>query len=318
MNIQPDLALERTRRRRKEPDVALGATAIPSQVAVSFEFFPPKDPRQETSFWTAATCLRRWNPTFMSVTYGAGGSTRGATGDLVVTLQQRLGVAGAAHLTSIGARRDEVDAVADAYWATGIRHIVALRGDPPRGVAARYTPRRDGYPFADALVAGLKRRHDFEISVAAYPEVHPQAASAAADLDHLKRKIDAGASRAITQFCFDPAAMERFLDRASAAGISVPIVPGILPISNFTRLAAFAEACGARIPLDLHTQCEGIDTEPERRDRFAVAFAIAQCRALQKLGIRQFHFYTLNRADLVEGICAGIGADTEQARRMHI
>lgn len=318
MNIRPHSALGKTGWRGTVPDVASCAAAALPQVTVSFEFFPPKDPRQETAFWTAAAHLQRWNPTFMSVTYGAGGSTRGATGDLVVALQQRLGVAGAAHLTSIGASRDEVDAIADAYWMAGIRRIVALRGDPPGGVAASYTPRRDGYPYADALVAGLRQRHDFEISVAAYPEVHPQAASAAADLDHLKRKIDAGASRAITQFCFDPAAMERFLDRASAAGISVPIVPGILPICNFTRLTALAEACGARIPPDLHAQCEGIDTKPEHRDQFAIAYAITQCRALQNLGIRQFHFYTLNRADLVEAICAGIGADAYQASRMHI
>ncbi|MGB1547097.1 MAG: methylenetetrahydrofolate reductase, partial [Alphaproteobacteria bacterium] len=211
------------------------------------------------------------------------------------------------HLTCVGATREEVDAVAHRYWESGIRHIVALRGDPPEGTD-RYAPHPGGYPYAVDLVEGLKRVADFEISVAAYPETHPEAANAAADLDNLKRKIDAGATRAITQYFFDVDVYFRFLDRARAAGITVPIVPGIMPVSNFGQIVRFSATCGATVPAWLHDLFDGLDNDPETRKLIGATVAAEQCRLLQTQGIDAFHFYTLNRADLTYAISHVLGA----------
>lgn len=278
---------------------------------VSFEFFPPKTPEMEEKVWQCLDLLAPLRPRFVSVTYGAGGTTRDRTHRLVAAIQDRTGIPAAAHLTCVAASRREIDAVAQRYWDAGIRHVVALRGDPPAssvpGVVPAYTPHPDGYATAADLVAGLRRIADFEISVAAFPEVHPEARSAAADLDNLKRKIDAGATRAITQFFFDPDVYLRFRDRARAAGIAVPIVPGILPVTNVAQVKKFAAACGAAIPSAVAARLDGLDDDPEARRAVAIALAAEQCRRLQDGGVRDFHFYTLNRADLTLAICEAIG-----------
>ena len=273
---------------------------------VSFEFFPPKTEEMERQLWNAVQRLGPLAPRFVSVTYGAGGSTRARTHSTVRRIRGETALEPAAHLTCVGATRAEVDAVARDYWQTGIRHIVALRGDPPAG-AGRYQPHPGGYAFAVDLVGGLKRVADFEISVAAYPEVHPEALSAKADLDNLKRKIDAGASRAITQFFFDVDHYLRFVERARAAGISVPIVPGILPVTNYARVVEFAAACGTGIPAWLAGLFEGLDGDPGTRQLVAATVAAEQCRALHAGGVEEFHFYTLNRADLAYAICHILG-----------
>lgn len=283
-------------------------TSVPP--SVSFEFFPPKTEKMEQSLWQAVTRLAPLKPAFVSVTYGAGGSTRERTHATVRRIQNETGIPAAAHLTCVGASRDEIDAVARDYWEAGIRHIVALRGDPPEsagGVAGRYEPHPQGYAYAVDLVAGLKRVADFEISVAAYPETHPEAPSAEADLDNLKRKVDAGATRAITQFFFDNSAFLRFRDRCAAAGINAPIVPGILPITNFARAVEFAERCGAAVPAEVADAFDGLDRDPETRQLIAAHVAVEQCRALLAEGVGEFHFYTLNRADLTVAICHLLG-----------
>ena len=273
---------------------------------VSFEFFPPKTEEMERQLWGAIERLEPLAPRFVSVTYGAGGSTRARTHATVRRIRGETALEPAAHLTCVAASREEVDAVARDYWQAGVRHVVALRGDPPAGTG-RYRPHPGGYPFAVDLVAGLKRVADFEVSVAAYPEVHPEAVNAAADLDNLKRKVDAGASRAITQFFFDIDLFLRFVDRARAAGITVPIVPGILPVTNFARVVDFAAACGAGIPAWLADLFEGLDGDPGTRQLVAATVAAEQCRALHASGVEEFHFYTLNRADLAYAICHILG-----------
>jgi methylenetetrahydrofolate reductase (NADPH) len=281
-------------------------------ISVSFEFFPPKTEAMEHQLWAAIERLAPLLPRFISVTYGAGGTTRERTHAIAKRIQVETGVPAAAHLTCVGATCGDIDEIADSYWAAGIRHIVALRGDPPGGMSAAYVPHPGGYPHADALVAGLRRLHPFEVSVAAYPEVHPQAADAASDLDALKRKVDAGATRAITQFFFDTAAYERFVDRVEQAGIRIPIVPGLMPISNLKRTAEIAKACGASVPDWMRRQFDGLDDDPHVRMQVATIVAAEQCRQLHGLGVRQFHFYTLNRADLVAGICHLLGVRTQQ------
>ena len=273
---------------------------------VSFEFFPPKSDEMEAKLWQAVKRLEWLAPRFVSVTYGAGGTTRERTHATVVRIRRESALEPAAHLTCVGATRAEIDAVAERYWEAGIRHIVALRGDPPAG-ASGYEPHPGGYAYASDLVAGLKRIGDFEISVAAFPEVHPEAASAAHDLDNLKRKIDAGANRAITQFFFDTDCYLRFVDRARAAGIDVPIVPGILPVTNFAQVKKFAAMCGAEVPSWMAAQFEGLDEDPETRRLVAASIAAEQCRLLQADGVDEFHFYTLNRADLTVAICHMLG-----------
>lgn len=291
---------------RPEPD--------PSLPAVSFEFFPPKTEKMEQSLWQAVQRLAPLAPEFVSVTYGAGGSTRERTHATVTRIQRETGLTAAAHLTCVCATREEIDAIARGYWQEGIRHIVALRGDPPAeadgggGIGGRgYVPAPGGYDYAVDLVAGLRRVADFEISVAAYPEGHPEAPSPAFDLDNLKRKIDAGASRAITQFFFDNQAYLRFRDRAQAAGITVPIVPGILPVTNFTRTVEMAAKCGASVPASMAEAFDGLDGDPETRHLVSAKVAADQCLQLLREGVREFHFYTLNRADLSLAICHLLG-----------
>jgi len=273
---------------------------------VSFEFFPPKTEKMEATLWESIQTLAPLGPRFVSVTYGAGGSTRERTHATVARIQRETPLAAAAHLTCVEATRAEIDAVAEAYWAAGVRHIVALRGDPPRE-GARFEPHPGGYENAAALVAGLRKRHPFEISVAAYPECHPDSADERADIDNLKRKIDAGAHRAITQFFFSPEAFFRFRDRAATAGIDAELVPGILPVSNVAQTRKFAGMCGAAIPPWMDRLFEGLDDHPAARQLVAATIAAELCRKLYAGGVRQFHFYTLNRAELAYAICHLLG-----------
>jgi methylenetetrahydrofolate reductase (NADPH) len=281
-------------------------------IRVSFEFFPPKTEAMEKQLWHAVETLAPVGPAFMSVTYGAGGSTRERTHAVVSRIQNELHVPAAAHLTCVNATRDQIDAIASAYWEAGIRHIVALRGDPPGGIDGVFVPTKGGYAYANELVAGLLELHPFEISVAAYPECHPQAPNAAFDLDALKRKIDAGATRAITNFFFDSDRYARFLEQAQKAGITVPIVPGILPLTNFSHAAKMAKSGGVSIPDAVRVQFDGLDDDPAARHDTATRVALAQCHELYALGIRQFHFYTLNRAELVLDITQALGPITKQ------
>ena len=287
------------------PAVAPLAPAA-TDLAVSFEFFPPRSEEMEATLWASVQRLAPLAPRFVSVTYGAGGSTRERTHATVNRIKTETRLTVAAHLTCVGAPRDDVDAVAHDYWNAGVRHLVALRGDPPPD-ADSYQPHPKGYRDAADLVAGLKRVADFDISVAAYPETHPDATSRRADLDNLKRKIDAGASRAITQYFFDPDVLLRFVDQARAAGITVPIVPGILPVGNFAQVCRFSAGCGATVPEWLAVLFEGLDEDPETRKLVAATVAAEQCRKLQQEGISEFHFYTLNRADLAYAICHILG-----------
>lgn len=288
------------------------AAPLPDDVTVSFEFFPPKTDAAAETLWQAIKRLEPLDPSYVSVTYGAGGTTRERTHSTVTRIANETSMAPAAHLTCVGATREEVDQVAQDYWDAGIRHIVALRGDAPDG-ANRYEPHPGGYAYAADLVAGLKKIGDFEISVAAYPESHPEALSPEADLDNLKRKIDAGATRAITQFFFDPEVFLRFLDRARAAGISIPIVPGIIPVTNFTQTAKFAKMCGADVPEWMHGLFDGLDDDPETRKLVAASVCAEQCRVLHANGIDEFHFYTMNKADLCYAICHIMGVRMHEA-----
>lgn len=274
--------------------------------AVSFEFFPPKTETAEAALWRAVTRLAPLAPDFVSVTYGAGGTTRARTHDTVARIVAEAGLPAAAHLTCVAATRDEIDTVARRYWDAGIRHIVALRGDPPDPAGA-YVPTPGGYDWAADLVSGLRRIADFEISVAAYPETHPEARSAADDLDNLKRKIDAGATRAITQFFFDTDVFLRFRDRVAAAGIAAPLIPGIMPVTNFAAVCRFSAMCGASVPDWLGATFDGLDDEPETRQLVAATVASEQCQRLAAHGVRNFHFYTLNRAELSYAICRRLG-----------
>jgi methylenetetrahydrofolate reductase (NADPH) len=273
---------------------------------VSFEFFPPKNPQMETQLWATVKALEPLLPEFVSVTYGAGGSTRDATFETVRRMVAETHLRPAAHLTCVGHGRPEIARLLEQYWSAGVRHILALRGDPPAGGALSATP-PDGLAYAADLVAFIKSVADFEISVAAYPETHPQAMSAGADLDNLKRKLDAGASRAVTQYFFDNDSYLRFLERARKAGIAAPIVPGILPVTNFAQVVRFSAMCGTKLPDWLHDLFDGLDDDQDTRKLVAAMVATEQCRALQAEGVTDFHFYTLNRADLTLGICRRMG-----------
>ena len=273
---------------------------------VSFEFFPPKTEKMVETLWATVKRLEPLAPRFVSVTYGAGGSTRERTHETVTRIRRETALEPAAHLTCVASTRGEIEDIARGYWDAGIRHIVALRGDPPEG-AETFEPATDGFASAAELVSGLKRIADFEISVACYPETHPEAASAAADVDNLKRKIDAGAARAISQFFFDPEVFLRFRDRVAAAGIGVPITPGILPVTNFSTVKRFAKMCGANVPGWLAELFETLDEDPETRKLVAATVAGEQCRMLETEGVDLFHFYTLNRADLTYAICHMLG-----------
>jgi methylenetetrahydrofolate reductase (NADPH) len=276
-------------------------------IAVSFEFFPPKTEKMEEALWTAIRRLEPLRPHFVSVTYGAGGSTRERTHATVARLAHETCLVPAAHLTCVEASKEEIDQVARRYQASGVQHIVALRGDPAGGAGSRYAPHPGGYLNAADLVAGLKRIGNFEISVAGYPECHPDSADAAHDLDNLKAKVDAGAARVITQFFFDNQHYLRFLEQVRAAGIWVPIVPGIAPVHNFRQVAGFAARCGASVPSWLARRFDGLDNDAQTTHLVAAAVAAEQVMDLVDQGIRQFHFYTLNRADLVYAICHLLG-----------
>jgi len=273
---------------------------------VSFEFFPPKTAELEESLWRAVGRLAPLAPRFVSVTYGAGGSTRERTHATVRRLIAETDLKPAAHLTCVGASQGEVDDVAREYWDAGVRHIVALRGDPPAD-AGGYVPHPQGYASAADLVAGLKRVGDFEISVAAYPEMHPEAVSAEQDLDNLKRKLDAGATRAITQFFFYNDVYLRFLDRALAAGIDAPIIPGIIPVTNFIQIQRMSKMCGTSVPGWMAELFDGLEDDVETRKLLSAMIAAEQCRGLAAAGVRDIHFYTLNRAELTYAICHALG-----------
>jgi methylenetetrahydrofolate reductase (NADPH) len=276
-------------------------------IRVSFEFFPPKTPEMEATLWASVERLAPLHPQFVSVTYGAGGSTRERTHNTVARIVRETSVKPAAHLTCVGATRDEVDEVVRSYWEAGVRHIVALRGDPVTGIGTKYEPHPGGYAQACHLVEGIKKVADFEVSVSAYPEKHPEAASLAADIDALKAKVDAGASRAMTQFFFNNDLYLRYLDQVRSRGIDIPIVPGILPVQNFKQAANFAARAGASIPGWLAARFEGLDQDVETRKLIAAAVAAEQVLDLVDRGVTEFHFYTMNRADLVYAVCHLLG-----------
>jgi methylenetetrahydrofolate reductase (NADPH) len=281
-------------------------------IQVSFEFFPPKTEKMEQTLWESIKTLEPLQPRFVSVTYGAGGSTRERTHATVERILKETSLTPAAHLTCVAATRTEVDEVAKAYWDAGVRHIVALRGDPSEA-GTTYSPHPGGYANAAELVEGLKKVAPFDISIAAYPECHPDSASVAADLENLKRKVDAGADRAITQFFFSPDCFFRFRDEAAAAGIEAEIVPGILPVSNVATTRRFAQTCGATIPQWLDALFEGLDDLPAARQLIAATVAAELCGQLYAGGVRHFHFYTLNRAELSYAICHLLGARPQRA-----
>jgi methylenetetrahydrofolate reductase (NADPH) len=294
-------------------------------VEVSFEFFPPNDDAAAASLWAAVERLAPLRPKFVSVTYGADGSTRSRTHDCVLRILRDTDLVVAPHLTCVGASREDIIAVAEDYWRNGVRHMVALRGDPAAGAPGvgapasadpaarsadaprRYQPYPGGFAYASDLVAGLRNAAAFEISVAAYPEGHPESGTVEADLDNLARKIDAGANRAITQFFFDTDAFLRYRDRCTARGIRACLVPGILPITRFPQLVRFAERCGASVPQWLRRRFDGLDDDPETRRMIAAHVAIEQVQRLREHGVDEFHFYTLNRAELTFAICHALG-----------
>jgi methylenetetrahydrofolate reductase (NADPH) len=274
--------------------------------AVSFEFFPPRDDAGWTQLWATIEKLAPFRPSFVSVTYGAGGTTRERTDRIVRRIRTETPLEPAAHITCVGAECGEIDALAKSWWEAGIRHLVALRGDPPVG-GTKFAPHPGGYAGGAALVSGLKKIADFDIAVAAYPEKHPDSPSVEADLDNLKRKVDAGGSTAITQFFFDADLFLRFRDRVRAAGIKAPLVPGILPITNFARAVDFAKRCGASVPAWLAELFHGLDDDPEQRNLVAAATACDLCEKLAGEGVERFHFYTLNRPQLTAAICRRLG-----------
>lgn len=297
---------------KKEKKGNLGASPSPHHSitpypSVSFEFFPPKTPEMEKKLWDTVLRLAPLKPTFVSVTYGAGGSTRERTHAMVERILQETRLKPAAHLTCIAASREEIDFIARGYWQAGVRHIVALRGDPPGGGA--YLPHPKGYRYAADLVAGLKRINDFEISVAAFPEKHPEAESIEAGIDYLKHKVNAGATRAITQYFFDVEHYFRFIEKTTKAGIKIPIVPGLMPIANFAQAKKFSAMCGASVPDWLGKIFENAGDDPVKQNAMAIKVATDQCRKLLSFGVDHIHFYTLNRADLTEKVCRQLGIE---------
>jgi len=300
-----NFSLSQLEEARRALDTPLFAD-LAGDAAISFEFFPPKTDKMEETLWTAIETLVPLQPRFVSVTYGAGGSTRERTHATVERIARETSVPAAAHLTCVAATREQIDEIAKAYWDAGVRHIVALRGDMPI-LGEPFAPHPGGYANAAELVSGLQNIAPFEISVAAYPEKHPDSASVESDLDNLKRKLDAGATRAISQFFFTPEAFFRFRDRALAAGIDAEIVPGILPVSNVAQARKFAAACGASIPAWMDRLFEGLDDHPAARQLVAATVAAELSRRLYAGGVRHFHFYTLNRAELAFAICHMLG-----------
>ena len=280
--------------------------SLPGDISASFEFFPPKSEKMEAMLWDAVQQLKPLGPDFVSVTYGAGGSTRERTHNTVARIIAEAHIPAAAHLTCVDASKAEIREVAEQYWEAGVRHIVALRGDAGEP-GAPFVPHPDGYASAAELVAGLKTIADFDISVAAYPETHPDAQCPDSDIDNLKRKLDAGANRAISQFFFSPEVFFRFQDKLAAKGIDAPVLPGILPVTNVAQARKFAGACGAAIPPWMDGLFDGLDARPAARQLVAATVAAELCRRLYAGGVRQFHFYTLNRADLAYAICHLLG-----------
>jgi methylenetetrahydrofolate reductase (NADPH) len=285
-------------------------------IDVSFEFFPPKTEKMEQTLWESVKTLEPLGPRFVSVTYGAGGSTRERTHATVARIVRETSIPAAAHLTCVNATREEVDAIAQSYWDVGVRHIVAIRGDPPEQ-GARFAPHPGGYANAAELVAGLKRVAPFEISVAAFPECHPDSPSVAADLDNLKRKVDAGANRATTQFFFDPECFFRYQDKVAAAGIDIEILPGIMPVTNFAAISRMATMNGSAVPAWVGRLFEGLDDLPAARQLVAATVAAELCTQLYAGGVRQFHFYTLNRAELSYAICHLLGLRPKKETSEH-
>ncbi|OWK31148.1 methylenetetrahydrofolate reductase [NAD(P)H] [Sphingomonas dokdonensis] len=288
---------------------------VAGDIDVSFEFFPPKTEAMDATLWQSIATLAPLGPRFVSVTYGAGGTTRERTHATVARIARETNVPAAAHLTCVEATRDEIDAVAEEYWAAGVRHIVALRGDPPRA-GERYAAHPGGYENAAALVEGLRRLHPFEISVACYPECHPDSNDAVADLDNLKRKIDAGATRAISQFFFSPDVFFRYRDAVAAAGLDAEIVPGVMPVSNFAAVQRMSAMCGTEVPAWMGRLFNGLDDLPAARQLVSATLAAELCRKLYAGGVKQFHFYTLNRAELSFAIChlLGVRAQADEGR----
>lgn len=287
-------------------------TRLRGRPTVSFEFFPPKDEQMEQTLWESVQRLAPLQPRFVSVTYGADGSTRTRTHNIVTRIQASTPLTAAPHLTCVGAPREEILDIARNYWTHGIRHIVALRGDPPQGTT-KYSPHANGFAYAVDLVRGLKSVANFEISVATYPEPHPEAPRADFELTNLKAKIDAGADRAITQFFFDADLFLRFRDRCAAAGIAASIVPGILPITRFPQMLRMAQRCGASVPEWLVHRFDGLDDDADTRRMIAAAVAIEQVQQLQRHGVEEFHFYTLNRSELTYAICHALGVRSQAA-----
>jgi methylenetetrahydrofolate reductase (NADPH) len=284
------------------------------RIRVSFEFFPPKTDEMERTLWESISRLAPLAPNFVSVTYGAGGSTRERTHATVKRILNETALTPAAHLTCVAATCQDIDAVIRAYYEAGVRHIVALRGDPPGGVGERYAPHPGGYLHGADLVAGIRRIADIEVSVAAYPEKHPDSPSVEADIDMLKAKVDAGATRAMTQFFFENELYFRYLERVRARGIRIPIVPGILPVQNFKQAKSFASRCGASVPDWLAERFDGLDDDPSTRKLIAAAVAAEQVLDLVDQGVTDFHFYTMNRADLVFAVCHLLGLRPEMKR----
>lgn len=274
---------------------------------VSFEFFPPKTPEMEQKLWDSVQRLAPVNPSFVSVTYGAGGSTRERTHSIVKRMADETKLSPAGHITCVAATKAEIDGVLKGYWEAGVKRIVALRGDPTAGIGATYEPHPNGYAYASDLIAGARRIGDFDVSVGCYPEVHPNAGSLANEIDNLKRKLDAGAHRAITQFFFYPDVYFRFLDAAQDAGITAPIVPGVMLQSNFKGLQRMAKLCGATIPSRVASLYDGLDDDPETRDLVTAHIAADLCNSLAEQGVEQFHFYTMNRAGLSLSTCRLLG-----------
>jgi methylenetetrahydrofolate reductase (NADPH) len=281
---------------------------------VSFEFFPPKGGEGESTFWTAVKKLESISPDFVSVTYGAGGTTQDRTLATLAKITSETGLKAAGHLTCVGKTKSEVNEVVRAYAASGVKHVVALRGDPPAGVGARFTPHPEGYQNAADLVRGIKGLGDFEISVSAYPERHPDSVSIEEDLAFMADKAENGATRALSQFFFHNAFFLRLRDRIAARGIDINLVPGILPITNFARVCEFAGKCGAHIPPDLERRFAGLDKDPETRNLVSAMVAAEQVHALQREGVEDFHFYTLNRSELVYAICRVLGLGSPATR----